>query len=102
VPDSRTVWLFRETLVAAGTLERLFAAYRDQLLAAGLITARGVADRRLVRDGAQQRNTREENAQIKQGQVPPEWSEEKRAHKDCDGPLDAQGRGDVFTVTRNT
>jgi transposase, IS5 family len=41
VPDSRTVWLFRETLVQAGTLERLFNAYRDQLLAAGLITREG-------------------------------------------------------------
>jgi len=91
VPDSRTVWLFRETLVAAGTLERLFAAYRDQLLAAGLITREGsLIDASFV-TVPKQRNTREENAQIKQGQVPPEWSEEKRAHKDCDARWTRKG-----------
>ncbi len=31
-----------------------------------------------------QRNTREENAQLKQGQVPSHWSDAKRAHKDVD------------------
>lgn len=82
VPDSRTVWLFRESLVEAGALERLFVAYRDPLLAAGLIPRKGVlVDASFVRV-PKQRNTREENAQLKAGQVPPEWSPEKRAHKD--------------------
>jgi hypothetical protein len=41
VPDSRKRWLFRKTLVKAGTLEKLFEAYRDRLLNAGLITREG-------------------------------------------------------------
>jgi transposase, IS5 family len=62
----------------------LFMAYRDQLLRAGVITRAGsLVDASFV-TGPKQRNTREENAQLKQGEVPPEWSEEKRAHKDGD------------------
>lgn len=96
VPDSRTVWLFRETLVRAGTLERLFAAYRDQLLAAGLITREGsLVDASFV-TVPKQRNTREENERLKQGEVPPEWSPEKRAHKDCDARWTRKGADTFF------
>ena len=96
VPDSRTVWLFRESLVQAGTLERLFAAYRDQLLAAGLITREGsLVDASFV-TVPKQRNTREENEQLKQGAVPPDWSPEKRAHKDRDARWTRKGPETFF------
>ena len=96
VPDSRTVWLFRETLVQAGTLERLFAAYRDQLLAAGLITREGsLVDASFV-TVPKQRNTREENERLKQGEVPSDWSREKRAHKDRDARWTRKGPDTFF------
>ena len=96
VPDSRTVWLFRETLVQAGTLERLFAAYRDQLLAAGLITREGsLVDASFV-TVPKQRNTREENEQLKQGEVPSDWSPGKRAHKDRDARWTRKGPDTFF------
>lgn len=96
VPDSRTAWLFRETLVQAGTLERLFAAYRDQLLAAGLITREGsLVDASFV-TVPKQRNTREENDQLKQGQVPADWSPDKRAHKDRDARWTRKGPDTFF------
>lgn len=96
VPDSRTVWLFRETLVQAGTLERLFTAYRDQLLAGGLITREGsLVDASFV-TVPKQRNTREENAQLKRGEVPPAWSPEKRAHKDRDARWTRKGPDTFF------
>jgi IS5 family transposase len=82
VPDSRTLWLFRETLVEAGTLERLFAAYRDQLLGAGLITREGTLVDASFVTVPKQRNTREENDQLKRGETPSDWSPEKRAQKD--------------------
>ena len=66
VPDSRTVWLFREALVASGALDALFLAYRDQLLAAGLITREGSLVDAMLVTVPKQRNTREENAQIKE------------------------------------
>ena len=96
VPDSRTVWLFRETLVEAGTLERLFHAYRDQLLAAGLITREGsLVDASFV-TVPKQRNTREENEQLKQGHVPTTWSAEKCAHKDRDARWTRKGPDTFF------
>lgn len=96
VPDSRTVWVFRETLVQARTLERLFHGYRDQLLAAGLITREGsLVDASFV-TVPKQRNTREENDRVKQGQVPPEWSLEKRAHKDRDARWTRKGPDTFF------
>ena len=96
VPDSRTVWLFRETLVQAGTLERLFGAYRDQLLRAGLITREGsLVDASFV-TVPKQRNTREENERLKQSEVPAEWSPEKRAHKDRDARWTRKGPDTFF------
>ncbi len=96
VPDSRTVWLFRETLMEAGTLERLFVAYRDQLLAAGLITREGALVDASFVTVPRQRNTREENVQIKEGKVPPAWSAEKLAHKDCDARWTRKGPDTFF------
>lgn len=43
-----------------------------------------------------QRNTREENDRLKQGQVPSEWSLEKRAHKDCDARWTRKGPDTFF------
>lgn len=96
VPDSRTVWVFRERLVEAGTLERLFHAYREQLLGAGLITREGsLVDASFV-TVPKQRNSREENEQLKEGKVPAEWSEAKRAHKDRDARWTRKGAETFF------
>jgi IS5 family transposase len=102
VPDSRTVWVFRETLVQAGTLERLFHAYRDQLLTAGLITREGsLVDASFV-TVPKQRNTREENKQIKQGKVPEDWQgkTDRLAHKDLDARWTRKGP-DTFYGYKN-
>ena len=96
VPDSRTVWLFREALVATGTLDTLFLAYRDQLLEAGLITREGsLVDATFV-TVPKQRNTREENAQIKEGKVPKDWSVEKCSHKDREARWTRKGAETFF------
>lgn len=96
VPDSRTLWLFRESLTQAGTLPRLFEAYRDQLLQAGLITREGsLVDATFV-TVPKQRNTREENAEIKAGKVPEAWSPEQRWHKDCEARWTRKGPDTFF------
>ncbi len=98
VPDSRTVWLFRETLVATGTLEQLFEGYRDQLLKVGLITREGsLVDASFV-TVPKQRNTRAENDQIKQGQVPEDWQGKTNriAHKDRDARWTRKGPDTFF------
>jgi hypothetical protein len=41
VPDSRTLWAYREKLVRAGTAGHLFQDFHERLLAKGLITKTG-------------------------------------------------------------
>ncbi len=96
VPDSRTVWFYRETLSKAGVMEQAFNHYRDQLLAAGLITREGsLVDASFV-TVPKQRNTREENDQLKQGNTPPDWSERRKAHKDPDARWTRKGPDTFF------
>ena len=35
-------------------------------------------------EAPRQRNTKDENDQIKKGEIPSDWSEKKQAHKDID------------------
>lgn len=96
VPDSRTVWFYRETLSKTGVMEQAFNHYRDQLLAAGLITRAGsLVDATFV-TVPRQRNTREENDQLKQGQTPTEWRTRRRAHKDPDARWTRKGPDTFF------
>lgn len=79
-----------------GTLEQLFAGYRDRLLAAGLITREGsLVDASFV-TVPKQRNTREENERLKQGEVPTDWSPETRAQKDRDARWTRKGPDTFF------
>lgn len=84
VPDARTIWLFRETLREAEAVEKLFAPFDAMLDAHGFEASGGqIIDATFV-EAPRQRNSREENATIKQGDVPPDWSAKKKAHKDTD------------------
>jgi IS5 family transposase len=81
VPDAKTIWLYRETLTKAKVMDKLFSLFNAQLKAAGLITHTGsIVDATFV-DAPRQRNTREENAKIKAGEVPEEWKEPENIHK---------------------
>jgi transposase, IS5 family len=46
VPDAKTVWLFREQLVRAGAIEKLFIRFDAILREQGLLAPRRSADRR--------------------------------------------------------
>ena len=84
VPDAKTVWLFREQLVQRGLIEPLFAAFSSQIEAAGYQARKGqIVDASIV-SAPKQRNGREENAQIKAGKPPEDWSENKRRQKDVE------------------
>ncbi|KAI9129811.1 IS5 family transposase [Acaryochloris sp. CCMEE 5410] len=86
VPDSTTLWLFRQSLSDADLIETLFETFNEYLAGCGY-TAKGgqIMDATLVPVPIQ-RNTREENKQIKQGDIPPEWKDKphKQSHKDTD------------------
>jgi IS5 family transposase len=82
VPDSKTIWNFRDTLAKAGVIESLFALFTRELETRGIVTHKGtIVDATFV-DAPKQRNTREENKRIKEGEIPEDWSEHKRRQKD--------------------
>ena len=86
VPDAKTIWNFKEVLSNGKVVEDLFKTFHGKLQQAGLIGNEGkMMDASFV-EIPRQRNTRAENEQIKQGQVPEQWKEKphKLAQKDVD------------------
>ena len=76
VPDEKTIWLFREVLSKQNTIEKLFARYKAHLENEGLIANSGsIIDASFV-EVPRQRNSREENATIKEGEIPKAWTED--------------------------
>lgn len=86
VPDARTFWNFKNVLSQKYGAERLFAELRDYLLEKGLIFNEGqMIDASFV-EAPRQRNTRDENKTIKEGNGNRLWNGEpnKKCHKDTD------------------
>ena len=86
VPDAKTVWLYREQLAQAGMIGTLFERFDDYLKEQGYQAMGGqIIDASIVAV-PKQRNNRDENAKIKDGEVPEEWANKpaKRAQKDTD------------------
>lgn len=70
IPDAKTIWLFREHLVQAALIEELFSDFNHQLEGHGYKARKGqIVDASFV-DVPRQRNTRDENAEIKAGEIP--------------------------------
>ena len=84
VPDAKTIWLFREELTEAGVIEKAFDQFEAYLCEQGFLARKGqIVDASIV-PVPKQRNSREENKRIKQGEVPEDWSEQKKRQKDTD------------------
>jgi IS5 family transposase len=86
IPDSRTVWNFREQLTKSGLVVSLFSLFIQELERLNLIINKGkIIDASFV-EVPRQRNSREENAQIKSGQTPASFTENphKQSQKDVD------------------
>jgi IS5 family transposase len=86
VPDARTIWWFAEQLKNLELECLLFDRFNEMLDARGFAVKSG-----LIVDGSfvevpRQRNTKEENAQIKNGEIPESFSSNAHvlAQKDCD------------------
>jgi len=81
VPDAKTIWLFRDTLVKADVMEELFNSFNLQLEQQGIISHKGtIVDATFV-EAPHQRNTREENRQIKEGKTPEGWEKPENVNK---------------------
>lgn len=70
VPDSKTIWLFREQLVRAELVKPLFHRFNAYLESKGYVARKGQMVDASIVDAPKQRNSREENAQIKAGEIP--------------------------------
>lgn len=82
VPDATTIWNFRERLKELELMEILFDRFSDHLAAEGYQAKQGqIVDASIVPVPIQ-RNSREENRRVKNGEVPQDWSEAKREQKD--------------------
>ena len=87
VPDEKTVWLFRENLTNTGVIEELFYQFISYLESKGLIFNEGKLVDASFTVAPRQRNTREENQKIKDGEGTELWNDNphKKRHKDIDG-----------------
>ncbi len=84
VPDAQTIWLFRERLKEAGLVETIFVQFNAFLTRHGFAAQKGqIVDASIV-SVPKQRNRRDENERIEQGDAPDDWSDAKQRQKDVD------------------
>ena len=86
IPDEKTVWHVKNLLSKAGSFDVLFNRFRSYLDDKGLSFNEGkIIDASFV-EAPKQRNTREENEQIKSGNGKDLWKDKphKKCHKDID------------------
>ena len=84
VPDAKTIWLFRDKLTAGGMVEKLFSYLDKQLDKDGIIVHKGKLVDASIVEVPVQRNSRDENKELKQGTIPEDWNENKVRQKITD------------------
>ncbi|MDI6804998.1 MAG: IS5 family transposase [Bacteroidota bacterium] len=86
VPDTNTIWTFKEKLKHNDNEKKLFECFYTILESQGLIVDEGKMVDASFHEVPRQRNSREENTQIKEGQIPNDWKNNahKLSHKDTD------------------
>lgn len=102
VPDGTTLWLFREKLTKAGLIDDLFARFEQHLAAKGYAAEGGQMIDATIVEVPIQRNTREENKEVKAGKTPEAW--EKKPAKNRQKDIDARWtkkRGKSFYGYKN-
>lgn len=84
VPDAKTIWHFREQLTQAELIRALFNAFEAQLESQGYKAKKGqIVDASFV-DAPRQRNSREENKEIKAGRTPDSFKENPNVERQKD------------------
>ena len=88
IPDSKTIWNFSERLTDLGLVKTLFGLFTKELLDLGLVADQGkIVDASFV-EAPRQRNSRDDNKQIKQGNGGQLW--DGQPHKKCQKDIDAR------------
>lgn len=86
IPDEKTIWLFRDKLSRGAVAANLFGHFNVMLAMNQLVAREGsIVDATFVKV-PKQRNSREDNATIKAGEIPESFEENPNmlAQKDCD------------------
>lgn len=97
VPDEKTLWSFRERLVQAKAINKLFAKFDKYLDDLGYTAECGsIIDASIV-EAPRQRNSREDNKKIKAGEVPDNWKDSPNmlCQKDVDARW-TKKRGETY------
>jgi len=102
VPDEKTVWSFRERITKTGLVEELFEQFTSFLEKQELIFNEGQLIDASFTVAPRQRNTREENKKIKNGEGDNLWNDKpnKKKHKDIDARW-TKKNGETFYGYKN-
>ena len=98
VPDEKTIWSFEDALTRRGLVKALFDQFDAFLNEKGFAACKGsLIDARIV-EVPRQRNSREENEQIKTGQRPASFDEKpaKGRQKDTDARWTVKRKHNYF------
>jgi IS5 family transposase len=104
IPDSNTIWNFREQLTNLGLVDNLFSRFIDELGKLNLIVNEGrIVDASFI-EVPIQRNTKEENKTIKEGNIPASFKENshKESQKDVDGRWVTKNGEDIYGYKNHT
>jgi len=97
-PDANTFWLFNEELTKKGIVDRLFISFEEHLCAKGYSAQGGTMIDASFVEVPKQRNTKDENKEIKEGKVPQSFTENshKLAQKDLDARWTKKGNNSYY------
>lgn len=86
VPDCNTIWNFKQGLAKDDNEKKLFDLFYKIVEEKQLIVNEGKMIDASFHESPRQRNSREENKEIKEGKTPQDWKENKHklSHKDVD------------------
>lgn len=102
IPDAKTIWQFKNELAQKEAGNSLFELFEQSLEQAGVIKHEGtIVDASFV-EVPKQRNKREENKQIKAGEIPDHWSEHKKSQKDTEARWTKKGNQQYFGYKNST
>ena len=94
VPDSKTIWLFRERLQQQDLVKCLFEEMNAQLLERGVIALSGQAVDASFVDAPRRRDSKEEAAALRAGEEPASWREKPSRGAQKDGDARWAKKGD--------
>lgn len=92
VPDAKSIWLFRDQLRTAKLLDPLFEEFDKFLRINGFEAKCGQIIDASIIPVPVQRNSREENEQIKHGEIPEGWEKDDRATQNMVRQKDTDAR----------